>query len=588
MTTALRLPLLPEAEVFSLPMPDQDFAAAFRDPTAGHVQTGSRILALRALTLLAPLLLTSFVAWVSFGWFAFDGRVTIAETLLILVTGFAFYWVVLSLVTAILGLFWRSGAAPKPTPDQSLGVAILLPMFGEAALPTLSHAVHLLAKLAQSRCDHRFRLHVLSDTRDTAQAEQELAVFHHFQRSNPGLDVTYRRRPMNRDFKSGNIRDWVRVSGAAHDAMLVLDADSVMTAESVLLMADALACDATCGLVQSVPRVLPGTTVWQAMQSFASRVYGANLARGLALWTANEASFLGHNALIRIGAFAASAGLPHLSGRAPRGGVILSHDFVEAALMRRAGWGVKLFPEATGSFEDTPETLLGYLKRDRRWCQGNMQHLGLLAVPGLHAASRFHLLQGAMAYIASVWWLALLVLWALPTQMATGTGIWAVNPLIPVWPNLPAATQSALAGLVMVILVGPKLIGIAAFLHSQGLAKGERLAFVGMVLGEMVLSLLMAPTLMVHQVRAVVGFWAGFDGGWAPHSSGRQPLGLLARLHATETTLGAGLLTYVAAGQLSPWLLPVAVSLILALPLALLAQSPMAPFNRSSLAKELI
>ncbi|AWB49383.1 hypothetical protein HYN69_13525 [Gemmobacter aquarius] len=124
----------------------------------------------------------------------------------------------------------------------------------------------------------------------------------------------------NTDFKSGNIRDWVQSHGAAHDAMLILDADSIMGPRTVMKMADALAAEPGLGLLQTVPRVLPGHTLWQALQSFASEVYGTNMGRGFAMWTGAEGNFLGHNAMVRVGAFARCAGLPHLPGRAPRGG----------------------------------------------------------------------------------------------------------------------------------------------------------------------------------------------------------------------------------------------------------------------------
>lgn len=148
--------------------------------------------------------------------------------------------------------------------------------------------------------------------------------------------------------------------------MLIPDADSVMSAGSVPRMADALASDPALGLIQTVPRVLPGQTGWQGLQSFATEVYGVNMGRGFALWTGADGNYLGHNALVRTRAFDTCAGLPHLPGRAPRGGVILSHDFVEAALLRRDGWGVRMPPGAEDSFEDTPGTLIGYLRRDQR------------------------------------------------------------------------------------------------------------------------------------------------------------------------------------------------------------------------------
>jgi membrane glycosyltransferase len=299
------------------------------------------------------------------------------------------------------------------------------------------------------------------------------------------------------------------------------------------------------------------------MQSFASEVYGTNLGRGFALWTGAEGNFLGHNALVRTRAFAASAGLPHLPGRAPRGGVILSHDFVEAALIRRAGWGVRMLPEASESYEDTPETLTGYLRRDRRWCQGNMQHLRLLTVPGLHIVSRFHLLQGAMAYLASVWWLALLALWALSGPGSAFYDPFLANPLMPVWPDVPPVSQAALTVTVGLMLLGPKLLGIAAHLRDRGLSLRQLPGFGASVLVEVALSVLLAPALMVHQVRAVLRTLAGFDGGWMPHLTGRPGLGTLLRFHATESALGAALLCLCALGRVDLWLLPVAGSLCL-------------------------
>lgn len=567
---------LPDAAA-PLAMPDQDLRAPFHDPAAPDIRSGSVTLALRALVLLPPLGVTLALGWLSLGWFALDGRLTVAEGLLVAVTVFAFYWVVLSVATACAGLFWRP--APQAAALRGLQVAILLPMYGEEAEGTINPAVRLLADLSAGT-RHRFSLHVLSDSRDPAAVRREEAAMAAARRIHPGLTILHRHRAENRDYKSGNIRDWVRTDGHAYEAMLVLDADSVMGPATVLRLADAMAADPRLGLIQTIPRVLPGDTLWQSLQSFASEVYGTNLGRGFAMWTGADANFLGHNALLRTRAFAASAGLPHLPGPAPRGGVILSHDFVEAALMRRAGWGVKMLPEAEESFEATPETLVGYLRRDRRWCQGNMQHLRLIGAPGLHPMSRFHLLQGAMAYLASVWWMALLVLWALPGQGGAMPDFFAASPFMPSWPTLPPVTQGALAGLVVAMLLAPKVLGIAAYLRENGMTRDRAPGFAGMVLAELVLSALMAPMLMVHQVRAVVRTLAGFDGGWLPHVQGRPDLATLARFHATETLIGAGLLALAIAGHLSPWLLPVAVSLVAAVPLAALVQSPMRALPR--------
>jgi membrane glycosyltransferase len=558
-----------------LAMPDQDLRAPFRDPAAPGLRSGPVTLALRALVLLVPLAVTLALGWLSLGWFALDGRVNLAEGALVGVTGFAFFWVVQSVGTALLGLFWR--AAPVVPSRDGLSVAILLPMYGEPAAETVGNAVHLLASLP-ARGRHHFALQVLSDTRARAAVVLEEAAIAAAHRLHPGLAIDYRNRAQNTDYKSGNIRDWVRSQGAAHDAMLILDADSIMSADSVLTMADALAAEPGLGLIQTVPRVLPGHTLWQGLQSFASETYGTNMGRGFAVWTGADGNFLGHNALVRTRAFAASAGLPHLPGRGPRGGVILSHDFVEAALLRRAGWGVRMMPQADDSYEDTPETLIGYLKRDQRWCQGNLQHVRLLATPGLHPMSRFHLLQGAMAYLASVWWLALLVLWALPGRGAAHDPF-ATNPLMPVWPDLPMITQAAIAGFVGLMLMAPKLLGLVSHIRDHGMRLAAAPRFAAIVLGEMAVSALLAPALMVHQVRAVGRIVLGRDGGWMPHVSGRSDMRTLIRFHAVETVLGAVLLALAFAGQLSLWLLPVVVGLCLTVPLAALMQMPRAAFR---------
>ena len=569
MTAALRLPLIRAEPSQPLAMPDQSFDAPFMDPAAPGIRSPFAVQAVRLAVLTLPLCATLALGWIGLGWFTVDGHLAATEAVLVAVTVFAFYWVVLSVATAALGLLWR----PRPQVQalHGLSVAILFPMYAEPAASTIGTAVTLLASLT-GKGRHRFSLHVLSDTRDPVAAEAERAAINAARLAHPGLALHYRRRATNTDYKSGNIRDWVTTRGQNHDAMLILDADSVMGAASVQLMADRMAVEPGLGLIQTVPRVLEGHTLWQRMQSFASEVYGTNLGRGFALWTGAEGNFLGHNALVRTRAFAASAGLPHLPGRAPLGGVILSHDFVEAALIRRAGWGVRMLPEASASYEATPETLPGYLRRDRRWCQGNMQHLRLLATPGLHIVSRFHMLQGAMAYLASVWWLALLTLWAFSGPGSALHDPFLANPLMPVWPDLPPVSQTALSMTVGLMLLGPKLLGIAAHLRDRKLRLQQLPGFAASVLIEVALSVLLAPALMVHQVRAVLRTLAGFDSGWVPHLTGRPGFGTLLRFHLTETALGAVLLGLCAVGQVDLWLLPVAGSLAMTSLLSWLVQ----------------
>ncbi len=567
--TFARLPRPGDAAARPLEMPDQDLRAPFADPAAPGIRSGFGTRALRALTLTVPLGLAAALGWSCFGWFALNGQPELAAIVLVVITVFAFYWVALSFCSALLGLVWRPSARARPV--SGLNIAILVPMYGEPADATIGSAVRLMAGLADDGL-HRAALHVLSDTPGPYAARSEEAAVRALRRAYPHLAIHYRRRAVNTDYKSGNIRDWMTTRGHEHDAILVLDADSVMSPDSVRHMADLLSAEPGLGLIQTVPRVLPGETLWQRMQSFASEVYGINLARGFSIWAGNEANFLGHNALIRARAFATCAGLPHLAGAPPRGGVILSHDFVEAALIRRAGWGVRMVPEAAESYEATPENLPGYLRRDCRWCQGNMQHLRLLGTPGLHPVSRFHLLQGAMAYLASVWWMILLLLWALAGNNGAVPDLFSGNPQGPEGPIYPALSQGSLVGLVCLMLLGPKLAGIMSHVRDRGLSWSQAPTFLMSVLVEIALSILIAPVLMVHQVRAVTRTLAGFDGGWMPHAAGVPSLPTLLRFHATETCLGIALVALALIGHLTLWLLPLAVTLMLTVPLAWLLQ----------------
>ena len=561
-----------------LEMPDQRLTAAFRDGAAPVLRTGWPVWACRAFAILCPLGLSAALVWLWIGWFSAEAGLTVAEVFLATLSGFVFFWMGHSAATAILGLGWTPRPAMRA--GHGLKVAILLPMYGEPAAETIGRAVELLAGLCEKgghAGGHDFALHILSDTPAPVAALLEDATVAVMRRRYPGLSLAYRRRARNTDYKSGNIRDWVITEGHAHDAMLILDADSVMGPGTVIRLCDAMAQDPGLGLIQTIPRVLAGKTVWQGLQSFASEVYGTNMGRGFARWTGCEGNFFGHNALVRISAFAASAGLPHLSGMAPRGGVILSHDFVEAALLRRAGWGVQMVPEAEESHEDTPETLIGYLRRDQRWCQGNLQHLRLLRIPGLHPLSRFHLLQGAMAYLSSVCWLLLLLLWALVGQQ--GQGALPALPL-PEGGLAPSVPPASIAGGVVATLVAPKVLGIVAYLRGKGLRAVGVARFAGLATAELLVSALLAPALMVHQVRAVLRILRGNDGGWMPHATGRADLRTLLRFHRVETGLGLLLLSLSLGGMISLWLLPIGLSLCLTVPLAAVLQMPRAAFSR--------
>lgn len=554
-----------------LQMPDQNLRAGFVDAAAPGVPVRKGIWRLRAVVLAFPLLLTAAMVWAYLGWFSASGNVTLAAFALTALTAFTFFWVALSVGTAVVGLLQPvRTSVPAATRAAGIDVAILLPMYGEPASQTIQTTVRLLKNLHGADTDHRFSLHILSDSRNADDRAAETRAVRQVQQSYPDLRIHYRWRPLNTDYKSGNLREWVTTRGHGYEGMLVLDADSVMDKATVLHLADVLSADPTVGLLQTIPRLLPGRTLWQRMQEFSAHVYGVTLGRGFSVWAGDEANFMGHNAMLRTRAFAVCAGLPKLEGRRPMGGVIMSHDFVEAALLRRAGWGVRLLPDLAGSFEDTPETTVGYIRRDRRWCQGNMQHLKIMGAAGLHPVSRFHLMQGAMAYLASVTWFTLLLLWVIVGDETARAGwrYFSDGPApMTIWPDMPWITHSMILGVILLTLIVPKLIGAVDFIRRNGLRHGTFVGF-SMTMGlEMITSLLIAPMMMVQHLKAVVRTFAGYDTGWAPHEAGRPGWVVLLRFHAVETGLGLGLIIAAGLGYLSLWLVPTAVCLALSVPL---------------------
>jgi membrane glycosyltransferase len=327
------------------------------------------------------------------------------------------------------------------------------------------------------------------------------------------------------------------------------------------------------GLIQTVPRLIGGRTPLARLQQFAGRVYGPVLARGLGAWFGNAGNYWGHNAIIRTEAFAACAGLPTLPGRKPFGGLILSHDFVEAALLRRAGWAVYMADDLGGSYEKAPPNLIELVTRDRRWAQGNLQHLALLGTKGLHPVNRIHMAMGAMAYLASPFWLLFLLagmslaLYAdlvPPNYFPDG---WA---LFPTWPQIDAQRAILLFGLCLFVLYLPKLIGFAAFL-TEPASRGQRLRAPLDLVVEVLLSALAAPILMLTQTRAVFQILAGRDSGWNPQERDADRLSWRTLWAFHKRHMFVGLLLAASAGLISwsllAWMSPALVSTLIAVPL---------------------
>ena len=453
--------------------------------------------------------------------------------------------------------------AKKLKAKAPLNVALLAPIYNEDAADVFGNVAAMLSDLNQQPTEHTFDLYILSDTRDDSIAwQEERAFITLLQKIDARQRVFYRRRQQNTDRKVGNLSEWMENYSGHYEGMLVLDADSLMSANAITRLTDALSADPSAGLIQSCPVLFGANTLFGRVQQFSNRVYGAALAHGLAKWTDREGNYWGHNAILRTEAFAQSAGLPKVNGK-----LILSHDFVEAGLLRRAGWSVRFLPDIGGSYEEVPATLIDYFLRDRRWCQGNLQHLRLIKTRGFHAMSRFHLLSGAMGYLVSPAWFALLLIWALVVngqEMSAVAYFSGYDPQVS-WPQLSNGNTTLIMVIIYGMLLAPKLIGVLSS-RLSGLSirdMGGPLQFAGSLVLEIFLSILYAPIMMVQQSVAVFRTLAGFNEHWVPQQrrGGSYSIFDIVKFHLLETLTGGLLLALMFKGLVSWWLLPIAVSL---------------------------
>ena len=562
--------------------PIQALDRPYGGPDRPNVRVRSRA-ALWRLATFVPAVLTTMGLIAAFtDWFAMGG-LSVFECVVIALIAFTFFWIALSVSTASLGvatLLWlrRYPASESQDDVRGMSVALLIPIYNESPADVFGNAAAMIDALQDEPHRHHFSLFVLSDTRDEEIALQELRAFHALRATLPaGTGVFYRRRETNTDKKVGNLADWMENWGGSHEAMLVLDADSLMSGRAIVALADALSDDPSAGLIQSFPMLFGATTLFGRIQQFSNRIYGSALAEGLARWTDREGNYWGHNAIIRSSAFAACAGLPRVRLKNGEERLILSHDFIEAGLLRRAGWSVRFLPRIEGSYEEVPPTLIDYVLRDRRWCQGNLQHLRLLASRGFHTVSRFHLVSGAMGYLMSPAWLALLVVWALVGQGNDGNVFQYFEGFDPQvrWPEMSTFKGISMLTFMYAMLLAPKLMSAGA-IHRVGIPLrdlGGAGQFVLSVLAEIALSVAYAPVLMVQQSVAVLRTAAGISETWSPQARRGGVYGwpTLFKFHALETVLGALLLVGMGLGVVTLWLMPIVLSLVMAVPLSRLS-----------------
>src|SRR5919198_1700041 len=415
-TTGPTLRAVPE-ETATL-MPVQDMKSWDTSSRMGHDKDRSAARHRRSIVFTATLVLTAVASYEMYQVLNVS-RMTVLQVALLVVFTVNFVWIALPFVYALIGFLalWGgrkvSGIAIPSLQASRLTTrtALLMPIYNEAPQRVFAGLQAIYESLdALGVLDH-FSIFILSDTTDPEIWLEEEAGFWELRRRTKGERyIFYRHRLKNIRRKAGNIADFCRRWGAQYDHMVVLDADSLMTGKALIQLAAAMEAAPEAGLIQTLPLVVNRHTLFARAHQFAARIYGPVLATGLAYWHLGDSNYWGHNAIIRTKAFIDSAGLPDLPGQPPFGGPIMSHDFVEAALLRRAGWKVYLVPDITGSYEESPPSLLAFAERDRRWCQGNLQHLRVVPAHGLYWMSRLHLTMGIISYLASPIWLVFIIL----------------------------------------------------------------------------------------------------------------------------------------------------------------------------------
>jgi membrane glycosyltransferase len=440
-----------------------------------------------------------------------------------------FAWIAGAAWTAIAGFVIQlagrdpAGLDPNEVRDRPLRTrtAIVMPIYNEDPQRVAAGLETIWGSLSLQRERERFDLFILSDTGDEDIAAQEELMWRLFlSRHQAAGRVFYRRRRERSQRKAGNIADFVQRWGGDYECMIVLDADSIMSGEAIVTLARLMEAHPEVGILQSLPLPMGRMTLFGRLIQFGARLQSPMLASGLAFWQLGESNYWGHNAIIRLRPFSRHCSLPRLPGNPPLGGEILSHDFVEAAFMRRAGYEVRQLPNLSGSWEEVPANVIDYAARDRRWTQGNLQHARVLRFPGLHPLSRVHFVTGIMSYVSSPMWLALLLLSSVISAIETAKTpryfVPGFRSLFPYWPQTRAGEGAALFFLTLVVLLLPKLLGAVLAIRDRQMRAqfGGTLRLCVSLLIEQLFSVLLAPSMMLFHSTFVAQTLLGHSVSW--------------------------------------------------------------------------
>ena len=461
--------------------------------------------------------------------------------------------------------------------------AIVMPVYDENPIEVFANLTAIAQSLARFDVEsEKFSLYLLSDSQDPDIIAEEERCLTSWNLNPPGGFVLgYRHRINNAGFKAGNIREFCVRARTDYDYLLVLDADSVMEARLIARLARLFDADPKLGIVQTLVVGSPAETLFARLFQFGMRQGMRTYTLGSMWWQGSDGPYWGHNAMLRIVPFIDHCGLPLLKGKPPLGGVMLSHDQVEAILMCRAGFTVHVLAEEGESFEKNPPTLIDFIRRDLRWCQGNLQYLRLIAQPGWSLMARIQLGLAILMYLGSVAWmgfvgLGLFSLFAHPSRLQEDNWLG--------WERIaPPPTLGLGVGLfaaVLVIALMPKILGVLDLLRqaeSRRRYGGCRLLLMGAG-SELVFSALLTPILAIAQTGFIIGLFCGRGLQWKPQfrTSYGLSIGLVVRRLWPQTFIGLVVCVFltIRAPWLLPWASPLLLGLMGAVPLACLSASP--------------
>ena len=555
------------------------------DPLGGWQRLGN----LRRITLLLLMLgQTAYGTFTMAKVLPYQGTAPI-EILLLTMFAILFCWISAGFWTALAGFLVllrgrdafsiaRDLAHAPPLPADAR-TAIVMPICNEDVNRVYAGLRATYGSIQASAGAGHFDFFILSDSNQSDVRAAEMSAWEQLCREVGGFGrIFYRHRKRRVKRKSGNLDDFCRRWGKLYRYMIVLDADSVMSGECVTSIVRLMEGNPSAGIIQTSPVAAGRDTLYARIQQFSTRVYGPLFTAGLHYWQLGESHYWGHNAIIRIAPFMRHCALSALPGDGSLAGEILSHDFVEAALMRRAGWAVWIAYDLPGSYEEMPSSLLEELKRDRRWCHGNLMNFRLFMARGMHRVHRAVFATGVMAYLSAPLWLAFLIVsTALLALQSLIDPTYFVQPrqLFPIWPQWHPEKALALFSATATLLFLPKILGVLLVIGRGARNFGGVLPVILSMLGEMVFSMLLAPVRMMFHTRFVIAAFFGLALHWKSPPRGDAETHLQEALgkHGGDMLLGlawaAGV--YALNPAFLPWLLPIAGGLMLSAPLSILS-----------------